>query len=180
MFNDAYNENTWRRVNPAIRSFVLGEVERQRWRIGTPDYRNRVEWMTDAWIWAVEEQRAGHVYPQVEHILFIAARIEPYENKNGFRGMGVRVGDRTAPDPREVPGLVNRLWRMIGEVEPITGVKDRPGGGQLTADEFYIEFEMIHPFADGNGRTGKILHNWLLGRLEDPVLVADYFGGGNP
>lgn len=36
------------------------------------------------------------------------------------------------------------------------------------------------PFADGNGRTGKILHNWLLGTLNDPVLVTDYFGGGNP
>lgn len=38
----------------------------------------------------------------------------------------------------------------------------------------------IHPFYDGNGRTGKILHNWLLGTLDDPVLVYDYFGGGNP
>lgn len=51
---------------------------------------------------------------------------------------------------------------------------------ELSPDEFYVEFEKIHPFVDGNGRTGKILHNWLLGTLGDPVLIKDYFGGGNP
>ena len=49
-----------------------------------------------------------------------------------------------------------------------------------TADDWYLAYEWIHPFCDGNGRTGKILHNWLLGTLDAPVLVPDYFGMGNP
>jgi fido (protein-threonine AMPylation protein) len=49
-----------------------------------------------------------------------------------------------------------------------------------TVDEWYLAFEWIHPFRDGNGRTGKVLHNWLNGTLDDPVLVSDYFGAGNP
>ncbi len=29
---------------------------------------------------------------------------------------------------------------------------------------FYYEFEFIHPFADGNGRLGRMWHSMLLGK----------------
>ena len=32
----------------------------------------------------------------------------------------------------------------------------------ITAAEFHQRFEQIHPFADGNGRTGRLLFNWML------------------
>ena len=35
---------------------------------------------------------------------------------------------------------------------------------------WYWRFENIHPFTDGNGRTGKIMLNFLLGRMADPVF----------
>ncbi len=33
--------------------------------------------------------------------------------------------------------------------------------GRLTADEAYKEFEEIHPYIDGNGRTGHIIWLWM-------------------
>ena len=178
----------WLRVAPVVRSFILGEVERQHWHIGTLDYARRVEWMTDAWMWAMDRAdiRDGVIgnLPTVDDMLFIARQIELHMNRDGYRRVSVQIGDRVAPSPNDVPMLVERLWQRINDVMPVQGV----GGPRqllddvepMTADEFYLEFEMIHPFGDGNGRTGKILHNWLLGTLDNPVLVADYFGGGNP
>jgi Fic family protein len=34
----------------------------------------------------------------------------------------------------------------------------------VAAAEFHIRFEAIHPFIDGNGRTGRLLANFILMR----------------
>ena len=167
----------WLRVSPAIRSFILGEVERQYHPIGTMEYARRVEWMTDAWMWA-GVRSIGHAKPTVEDMLHIAAMIEPGINRDGYRTCRIWIGGHEGTSPPAVSSEVEQLWRHMGEVRAVQG-KGRVFEA-MTADEFYLEFERIHPFGDGNGRTGKVLHNWLLGTLDDPVLVADYFGAGNP
>lgn len=35
----------------------------------------------------------------------------------------------------------------------------------------HVEFEDLHPFPDGNGRTGRILYNWHRIQLGLPVHV---------
>lgn len=52
--------------------------------------------------------------------------------------------------------------------------------GSLTPDDFYFRFEDIHPFGDGNGRTGKIIYNWLNGTLDDPVWPHNFWEISNP
>jgi len=36
---------------------------------------------------------------------------------------------------------------------------------------FHIQFEKIHPFRDGNGRTGRIILNWQRLKIELPLLL---------
>lgn len=146
----------------AILSFICDEVTRQGHDIEDEcDGWPRVVWMVNAWREAVSRKE---IRPSQQAIVTIACTIEPVR-VHGYRNCNVRVGSHVCPPHREVEGLVNGLWARMDE---------------LTPDEFYVEFEKIHPFVDGNGRTGKILHNWLLGTLHDPVLIKDYFGGGNP
>ena len=74
-----------------------------------------------------------------------------------YRTVRVRVGSYVAPRAEEVPGLMFELldWWNKGspKVSPV-----------LSSAILHHRFETIHPFADGNGRTGRMLALWELYR----------------
>ncbi|MFH1649463.1 MAG: Fic family protein [Candidatus Woesearchaeota archaeon] len=41
----------------------------------------------------------------------------------------------------------------------------------ILASSFHHKFEKIHPFFDGNGRTGRILMNYILLQKEYPPII---------
>lgn len=158
-----------------VDGFIHDEVVRQGWNPKTHEGQQRIRWMNKAWEYA--ELQAARVFrPGIGNLLKLGYYIEPYENRNGFRRTNIMIGGNLGLNPRHIRPQIKKLWDRIDEVVPEQG----QGIREFTADDFYLEFEKIHPFGDGNGRTGKILHNWLLGTLRDPVLVRDYFGAGNP
>lgn len=74
-----------------------------------------------------------------------------------YRTIAVRVGNYLPPTPNEVSGLMFELldwWnkRSTG-ISPV-----------LSSAILHYRFEAIHPFADGNGRTGRALALWELYR----------------
>ena len=148
---------------PAILKFIQEEVARQGFSLGERRGLLRVGWMIEAWSYALLNQ--GEKLDR-DHLLHIGGMVEKV-NRHGFRKCGVRVGGHIASSFIEVPHLVDELLENFSQA-------------QSKADAFYLEFQRIHPFVDGNGRTGKIIHNWILGKLSCPVLIQDYFGGGNP
>jgi Fic family protein len=74
-----------------------------------------------------------------------------------YRTIRVRVGSYVAPPPERVQPMMSDLlewWnRDATEISPI-----------LSSAILHHQFETIHPFADGNGRTGRMLSLWELYR----------------
>ncbi len=78
----------------------------------------------------------------------------------------VRVGAHVGANPDFVPRLMNELLKDYHE----SG--DRYFLGSIAW--FHAEFEIIHPFNDGNGRIGRVLINQQLMSLGyPPVIIRD-------
>ncbi len=74
-----------------------------------------------------------------------------------YRTISVRVGGYMPPPPADVSGLMFELldwWnKRSATLSPV-----------LSSAILHYRFEAIHPFADGNGRTGRALALWELYR----------------
>ncbi|MDO4343352.1 MAG: Fic family protein [Eubacteriales bacterium] len=85
-------------------------------------------------------------------------------SENGrFRSGGVGVFDgevliHMAPPAEFVPEHIHNLfaWYQASELHPL-----------IKSAVFHYEFEFIHPFADGNGRMGRMWHSLLLGKWKE-------------
>jgi len=107
------------------------------------------------------------------HILRIQSELE--RNTAGFRklpGTALKASDGrvvyTPPqDPSVIGGLMSELERFINES---TGFNADP---LIKMALIHHQFESVHPFYDGNGRTGRIINVLYLvkeGLLDTPVL----------
>lgn len=67
---------------------------------------------------------------------------------------------------QEVGALPEELGKLVKELEDI-----QPVQALTAAAYFHAKFENIHPFADGNGRTGRLLMNYLLLLLDHPPII---------
>ncbi len=110
---------------------------------------------------------------KAHHILMAGLMDESGRYRSG--GVGVIKGTEVvhvAPPAKRIPLLMADLlqWLKTSEHHPL-----------ITSAVFHYEFEFIHPFADGNGRMGRlwqslILQNWKLIFKDIPVesLVHQY------
>lgn len=65
--------------------------------------------------------------------------------------------------PEDVPEELGELVKELADI--------RPEQALTAAAYFHAKFENIHPFADGNGRTGRLLMNYLLLLLDHPPVI---------
>jgi len=80
------------------------------------------------------------------------------------KGVGVYAGDQlihAGTPAKYVPDLVGQLfdWLKRSKLHPL-----------VKSCIFHYEFEFIHPFADGNGRTGRLWHTLILAKWQEFFL----------
>lgn len=87
----------------------------------------------------------------------LAGEVMDQGESGKYRTISVQIGLYRPPPPDAVSGLMFELlewWNTAAkELSPI-----------LTSAILHYRFEAIHPFADGNGRTGRALALWELYR----------------
>ena len=99
---------------------------------------------------------------QAHQILMTGLIDEVGQYRHG--GVGVMSGDRVvhmAPPANQVPRLMIDLleWLNDSEEHPL-----------IQSSVFHYEFEFIHPFADGNGRMGRLWQTLILSRW-NPIFA---------
>jgi hypothetical protein len=85
--------------------------------------------------------------------------------------VNVRVANYVAPDFGAVPGLVEKLFDDIRRTLPDLIKKPRDTPASDFAGDVLQRFEAIHPFVDGNGRTGRLLVNYVLVVMGHPLMI---------
>lgn len=76
----------------------------------------------------------------------VVAPGKPLREKSG---MNVRVGNYVAPEGG--PNIVRRLQKIC---------RDASSGAPIW--KTHVQFEKLHPYMDGNGRTGRALWMWMM------------------
>lgn len=75
------------------------------------------------------------------------------DNAGVFRNIPVRIGDKNLLPFEDIPASIERLF---------SGIVLTNDNIFEVISEFHLRFENIHPFVDGNGRTGRLLINLML------------------
>ena len=93
-------------------------------------------------------------------ILMLHQNLLPNE-KGYFRNIMVYIGGKPAINALHIQGKL-QMWCF-------EGLRASP---PIDPKKLHIEYERIHPFVDGNGRTGRMFMNWQrIKRLKKPLLI---------
>ena len=106
------------------------------------------------------------------------ARRTHFSDPGEFRKSQNWVGGTRPDNARFVPPPVDEMHKALNDIEAFIYADDSIPT-VIKAGLVHAQFEAIHPFLDGNGRTGRMLipfYLWKEGFLERPVLfLSSYF-----
>lgn len=80
-----------------------------------------------------------------------------------------QVAAELAPFWTSLQGALDRLDAAMPDATAAT--PSRLNMALDTLAKHYATWLRIHPFADGNGRTARVLANWILARYWQPLIL---------
>ena len=110
--------------------------------------------------------------------LMYKARVTQYSDSGEFRKSQNWIGGTRPDNARFVPPPPAEMLVALGELEKFIHQQDDIPT-VIKVGLIHAQFETIHAFLDGNGRTGRMLttfYLWKEGYLEKPLLfLSSYF-----
>lgn len=110
--------------------------------------------------------------------LMSSARASHFADPGNFRTSQNWIGGTRPDNARFVPPPPIEMQRALDDLEKFFHTEDDILE-IIKAGIIHAQFETIHPFLDGNGRTGRMLisfYLWKAGLLEKPILfLSSYF-----
>lgn len=112
-----------------------------------------------AWLWLMEQERLTPWVVMYTHKILMKNQVLEKKHKGQWRDCEVYIGGRLGFPHKLVPTSMAN-WCLSVMRKPVD------------ATERHILYEKIHPFADGNGRTGRMFLNWTrIKRNEEPLWI---------
>lgn len=105
------------------------------------------------------------------------ARATHFSDPGEFRKSQNWIGGTRPDNASFVPPPVDEMHHALNDLEKFIHANDTIPT-VIKAGLIHSQFETIHPFLDGNGRTGRMLitfYLWKEGYLEKPVLFLSSF-----
>lgn len=134
-----------------------------------------------AWKWLMGQAKlTPSVILKTHKILMLnQSGLRPNE-KGYFRKVSVSIGGREAMHHSRIEEAVEEFCRISNL--PSKGVEDM----ENLSKQLHVFYENVHPFVDGNGRTGRMFMNWWRLRNDMPLLIIhegpeqeEYYGWFN-
>lgn len=99
------------------------------------------------------------------------------EHTISYKAKGAVAGEYTTEDMAAGDAIFGDHEKLVAQVPRLMdSTAQAMNSGQhpmVVAAKFHGYFEYLHPFRDGNGRTGRLLSNFILLKNNHPLLIID-------
>lgn len=116
----------------------------------------------EAWEYLVTQNELTEKNLLETHRILMRNHITTGDGLGQWRRLEVTIDGRLGLQFKLIPKAMENLIKKINL---------HKNSDEQAIQQFHVQFERIHPFVDGNGRTGRILMNWQRDKVGLPILV---------